>query len=331
MSRFQCRLTREEYGGWKALRMANGLIELFVVPQLGGRIIQLRLGSRDFLYVNPRHQGRVYSTQENCAQAGWKNYGGSKVWPAPQGWERADQWPGPPDPVLDGGPYACRVVEASRERVAIHLESAPDPYTGLILSRHIELEENSSLVRILHTMKNSSLRRVRWAIWQVTQQAADPSIVVYAPARRYRQMFGDQPFEHIEADSQQPLWKLVYQDQVAKFAIEPEEGWLLALHPRNRVALLEEFPLFPGEAYPDGAPAEVWVNGRGTYTIPGARIDTEKDSNGCDAFIETEVLSPLVTLDPGQEYSFPVTWRLTAVPSPTIFDVNPLALVRQSL
>ena len=33
------------------------------------------------------------------------NWGGDKVWLAPQGWENEDQWPGPPDPVLDGGAY----------------------------------------------------------------------------------------------------------------------------------------------------------------------------------------------------------------------------------
>ena len=35
----------------------------------------------------------------------WKNYGGAKTWPAPQGWDGAGQWPGPPDPVLDSGRY----------------------------------------------------------------------------------------------------------------------------------------------------------------------------------------------------------------------------------
>ncbi len=93
MRAFPCVLTHDEYNGWKALRLANGIVELFIVPALGGRIVQLRLGPHEFFYVNPRHRGRVYGPEENCHRAGWKNYGGSKVWPAPQGWESDEQWP----------------------------------------------------------------------------------------------------------------------------------------------------------------------------------------------------------------------------------------------
>jgi hypothetical protein len=32
-----------------------------------------------------------------------------KMWPAPQGWDNQQQWPGPPDPVLDGGPYTAEI------------------------------------------------------------------------------------------------------------------------------------------------------------------------------------------------------------------------------
>ena len=98
-----CRVAKENYLGWTVVRLANGILELLVVPEIGGRVIQLRVGGLDLLYVNPRHAGRVYRPEENNFNAGWKNYGGSKVWPAPQGWSSDAEWPGPPDPVLDGG------------------------------------------------------------------------------------------------------------------------------------------------------------------------------------------------------------------------------------
>src|SRR6516225_4581890 len=174
-----CTVTREDYRGWRAVRLANGILDLFVVPEIGGRVIQLQIGGSDLLYVNARHAGRVYRPQENNSDSGWKNYGGSKVWPAPQGWTSDDEWPGPPDPVLDGGTYSCEIVEERPETVAVRLESAPDEYTGLTFSRVIRIVQNSATVEIQHTMRNTSVRPVRWAVWQVTQQAANGAFSIF--------------------------------------------------------------------------------------------------------------------------------------------------------
>lgn len=308
-----CALTREHYRGWKALRLANGCVEIFVVPEIGGRIIQLRFAGTDFLYVNPRHAGRIYSPEENCQAAGWKNYGGSKVWPAPQGWLTRDQWPGPPDPVLDGGPYAWRALEESPHSVALRLESQPDEATGIAFSRVLRVSAGESAVRIVHRMTNISDRRVRWAIWQVTQQDAAAPLTVHAPARRVRQIYGDQAFAGARcADNNERGWTFQHRGAPAKYALEMERG-IISCN-RRSVRLIEEFPIFPDKPYPDGAQAEIWVNGEGSYTIetPAGprRIETARDPGGSDAFIETEALSPLVELSPGEEYEFPVTWRL---------------------
>src|SRR5579859_200441 len=331
MHRFTCTLASDKYMGWKAFRLSNGIVELFIVPELGGRIIQLRLGPHDFFYVNPHHRGIVYGPKENDFTSGWKNYGGSKVWPAPQGWENDEQWPGPPDPILDGGSYTWRAVDENPKTAAVYLQSLPDEYTGLTFAREIRLFQNQSTVQILHKMRNTSARPVRWAIWQVTQLAAASALVVYAPAQRYRQMFGDKIFHQVKHDHKLGLWSLEYANQVAKFAVEAEHGWLVALRPEERVALVEEFCLFPDRPYPDGAQLEFWVNGAGTFTIHGDRYNTKDDPNGCDPYLETEILSPLVDLDPGQEYSFPVTWHCTAVPRQEVTNVSSCALILEPL
>ncbi len=329
MPKFPSRLKRDTLHGWNTVSLANGLIEAVVVPEIGGRIIQLRLGQHEFLYVNPRHLGRIYPAKENCAASGWKNYGGSKVWPAPQGWERTDQWPGPPDPVLDGGPYSFRIVSQGSECVAVSLESPHDEYTGLTFSREIRLRADCSTVQMIHKMRNSSSRAVRWGIWQVTQQDASLPLAIYAPARHYRQMFGDQPFQHVHLNHDAGLWQLDYADRVAKFAVHVERGWLVAMRPNHLFALVETFPLFPDCPYPDGAPVELWVNGQGTFTLPAGTIDTQDDPNGCDAYIETEALSPLVELKPGEEFSFPICWHATRVASPLVSGVSQAALISE--
>jgi hypothetical protein len=324
-----CTVTRDDYRGWRAIRLANGILDLFVVPEIGGRVIQFQLGGSDLFYVNARHAGRVYRPQENNSDSGWKNYGGSKVWPAPQGWSSDAEWPGPPDPVLDGGTYSCEIVEDRPGTVAVRLESAPDEYTGLTFVRVIRIFQNSATVEVRHTMRNTSARPVRWAIWQVTQQAANDSLSIFVPAPACRQIYGDSAYKDVSFDPDTGVCRLHYQDQVAKFTVRPEHGWLATLDSRRGVALVETFHLFPASPYPDDAPIEFWVNGRGFVTIHKDRIDMERDPNGCDALVETEVLSPLVRLEPGEEYGFRTYWKGTSIQADAIGGVSECAVIGQ--
>lgn len=326
-----CRIDIANYQGWESFRLSNGILELFVVPQIGGRIIQLRLGDREYFYVNPRHAGRVYRKDENNFDAGWKDYGGCKVWPAPQGWADDAQWPGPPDPILDGGPYQAQIVDDNSDSVALQMESSDDEYTGLRLSREIRLFRGSATVQIRHLMRNISLRPVRWAIWQVSQQVGHRELSVTAPSKSFWQIYGDQSYTHYDVLSNANLWRLSYSDQVAKFIVNPEAGWLATSHRNLRTTLVETFPIFGGLTYPDGGPLEIWVNGKGTFTVHGDTINLEENANGCDPFIETEVLSPLINLEPGQEYAFQVCWHCCSINGGTIAGVNSSAAIEKPL
>jgi Domain of unknown function (DUF4380) len=317
-----CSVCRTGFGGWDSIRLGNGIIELFVVPQIGGRIIQLRMGGEKLFYVNPRHRGRVYGPEENDFVAGWKNYGGSKVWPAPQGWSATNQWPGPPDPVLDGGLYDLRIIEDRSDSAAVYLESPQDQYTGLTFSREIRVFRDSSSVRTRHEMRNTSSRAVRWAIWQVTQQVANRGLTVFVPGTTFRQIYGDKRYPCIRLASDKAPWSLRYKNQVAKFLLNPEQGWVTALHGESGIALVETFPIFKGLPYPDNASVEIWVNGKGSFTIHGERIDTVTDPNGCDPFVETEILSPLVELEPGQRYIFEIFWNCAVLEGDEIKATN---------
>jgi hypothetical protein len=103
-----CTLAGSSYHGWKSHRLNNGLIALQIVPQIGGRIVQFTLGKKEFLWVNPQLAGRLAPPSGLAPDRSWLNYGGDKLWPAPQGWDNASQWPGPPGAVLDGQPYAYK-------------------------------------------------------------------------------------------------------------------------------------------------------------------------------------------------------------------------------
>jgi Domain of unknown function (DUF4380) len=325
-----CTIGVENYLGWRAVRLGNGILDVAVVPSIGGRILQLRLGGEEYLYVNPRHAGRVYSANENHSAAGWKNYGGSKVWPAPQGWLNDSEWPGPPDPILDGGHYAWEVTENDSTQVALTLTSPPDEYTGLTFRREIRIFSDSATLRIRHTMCNTSLRPVRWALWQVTQQLAGPNFAVFAPARFYRQILGDRPFPLIQANSG-GLIRLDYKPQVAKLAVNVKEGWIGSLDSSRGLALIERFGVFRNAPYVDDAPVALWVNGPGTYTVHFDRLLAEDDPNGCDPYVETEVLSPLVSLEPGEEYAFDVWWHCSRILAGSLEKANSCGVVSEDL
>jgi hypothetical protein len=325
-----CTIGVEDYEGWRAIRLGNDIIDVIVVPSIGGRILQLRLGGEEYLYVNPRHLGRVYGANENHSAAGWKNYGGSKVWPAPQGWSSDSEWPGPPDPILDGGNYAWEITESGPSQAALVLTSPPDEYTGLTLQREIRITSDATRLRMRHVMRNTSVRPVRWALWQVTQQIAGPRFAVFAPARTHRQILGDQPFPSVKV-SDDGVFRLDYCRQVAKFAVQVEEGWIAGLDSSRDLALIESFGIFRQEPYVDGAAVALWVNGPGPYTIHGDCLHAEDDPNGCDSYVETEVLSPLVNLQPGEEYSFDVWWRCSRVRAARIERANPCSVVSHDL
>jgi len=51
--------TESNYRGWESLALRNDLIELHIVPQIGGRVIQFKLGGKEFLWVNPQLAGQL--------------------------------------------------------------------------------------------------------------------------------------------------------------------------------------------------------------------------------------------------------------------------------
>src|SRR3712207_4599372 len=106
MSELSVEVDRE--GPDEVVWLANGLLRIGLVPALGARILSLVAGERELLYRNPRllddrlHRlpGEALLPPVDGTLGSWRNYGGDKTWPAPQGWDGPDQWPGPPDEVL---------------------------------------------------------------------------------------------------------------------------------------------------------------------------------------------------------------------------------------
>ena len=315
-------LTTRNEGEWFSLDASNGLLAFSVVPAIGGRVMDLRLGETQVFYSNPRLYGRAFSSG--------RNYGGSKVWPAPQGWSSEREWPGPPDPVLDCGQYRWQAA-LSPESAEIHLQSPHDEYAGLTMRRKIKVIGGSSSVEVLHSMENTSRRPVRWSIWQVTQVDASQGLEIFVPATGFHQTFGDKPYQAVGFSAAERRVRLRYEDQVAKLAVEADQGWFASLDRVRGIVLAETFPITPGACYPDAAQVAFWISGHGTFTLHGDQVDMGALADGCDPHVETEIMSPLTDLGPGDRCTLRTAWHLAAIDASEIISVNHCGAIGASL
>ncbi len=304
------------FHGWSAWRLANDLISVVAVPELGGRVLSIKLADHEFLFMNAGLAGKRFTPKEHAGDGSllsWKNYGGEKTWPAPQGWDGPDQWPGPPDPILDAGIYSAESTRSSSiGTVSLSMISPPDPRSGLRITRRLTLAANSPRAQLDLSFENISDHPIRWSIWDVMQlNCARPDggmndqMWVYVPSDT------DPPYAILYGDAN-PQWQpaiepgvlgIHYRGHVGKIGIASRGGWLAVVDQAAQRALAVRFAYEPGADYPDGgASVECWTES------PGAPSPVPIQSPGY--LLEAEVLGPLRTLQPGERSHLALEWWL---------------------
>lgn len=278
-----------------AVWLDNGLVQLGFLPELGGRLLSFRVAGRELLW---RNDALVTSSLEpvgheftpNDGDMGdWRNYGGDKTWPAPQGWRGPAEWPGPPDPILDSGPYTVDSTAGS-----ITMTSAPDPRTGLRLTRHFSLNATGYTLEL--TATNVSSRNVRWALWNVTQFPGGDAVFVAlrdhpAPVVDLVAGTGNPRYELVEGGARVPP-----QDVVGKLGFPGAAGTL------SYGGVTFTFETDPAAEYPDqGSPVEVWLEH--PQPRPLAALG---NLNPPAHIVECEILGPLTDLAPGEHTSLTI-------------------------
>ena len=318
--------TVEEFDlhGWDGVRLSNGIIDAVCVPEIGGRLMQFNLGPHDYLFMNPELLGKRFSFEEHAGDGTilqWKNYGGAKTWPAPQGWDGEGQWPGPPDPVLDSGRYQSETSQDDAS-ASVLMTSPPDERSGLRIRRLLSLDASSSRLLLDLSFENISNRTIRWSIWDVAQMscltaggAPNDDCWLYIPTdpnreRPYEMMFGDDNPQY-QLDAENGLLAVQYQGVGGKIGVHSPAGWIAFADRRAGFVLCMQFPYEPEAEYPDnGATVECWTES------PGAPSPIPIRSPG--HILEAEVLSPLFTLGPGEVASERVTWSAAYCPAPIV-------------
>jgi hypothetical protein len=328
-----CTTQKCDFRGWTAYRLENGLINLVAVPDIGGRIMAYDLGPYPFLFVDPDLAGKLYSSEENMGDgslAAWKNYGGDKTWPAPQGWDTEEQWPGPPDAVLDTGRYTLEEFSSDGTQALVRMASPPDKRTGLQITRQFTLFQGSSRVNVDLSFRNTKDKPIRWSIWDVVQLRAerqspsgnwlhDPECFVTTPlnphsrfAKGFNVMFGQEANPQWQTDPANKLFKAQYLNEIGKVGIDSPAGWIAFSQGSEGYAFVERFGFEPEGEYPDdGVTVECWTVGAGQV----ANLNYE---NSGIYLMETEILSPLRDIAPGETASFSIEWAVCRCPGPVI-------------
>src|SRR5246127_508188 len=158
-----CRVEAVDYKGWHAQQLSNRWVQLEIVPQNGGRLIQVTFAGHSYLFVNPQFAGKYLPPTNDK----WFNYGGDKLWLLPEGNDDEQHWAGNSD-ILDDGPFMFRKISEG-QHCEIELTGPPDPQTGIQFTRTIRLEADSPRIAFHWSMKNVTGHTIAWSMQSVSQ------------------------------------------------------------------------------------------------------------------------------------------------------------------
>ena len=328
-----CEISPIQFEGWHAQQISNSWVRVVVVPQLGGRVMQVSFAGHDFLFVNPKYKGKYIPPSEAAGR--WINYGGDKIWPLPEGNEDEHHWVLKSD-ALDDGEYKFHVLSQGA-RCAVLLEGPPDATTGLQYAREISMSGDSPEISFHAVMKNIAEHPITWSVQSVSQydlanhaQPEDFNHNFYAitPVNRHSAYFTGYQVRSGLADDpsfaiDDGLFRLHWLYLENEVWLDSPAGWLAVVDGDSQFAMVERFSFQAQAEYPGNATVIFYKNGvalgvneHGTPTLsPSSPTDTPY-------YMEAELNSPMVALQPGESYGFDTTWYPTRATS-ALSDVNP--------
>lgn len=272
------------YRGWDhCYRLANSQIDLIVTADVGPRIIR-------FGFVGQANEFKEFD--DEIGKTGgdeWRNYGGHRLWHAPEALPRTYSPDNSPVDVIarENGLHVVQPVEAS---------------TGIQKELEISLDEHTTHARILHRLSNLGMWPVELSVWCLSVMSPGGTAILPLPPRAAHSP------EHLVPASTLALWsytdlsdpRFVWGKRFILLRHEPgnpapqkiglsvPDGW--AAYARNEHLFVKRFTYQPGAKYPDmGSSCESW-----------------SDAD----MLELETLSPLTVLQPGEHTDYVEDWYL---------------------
>lgn len=294
--------------------LKRGAFRLKVSPNLGGRITEFSLDGFNFLFENQSLKGTKNIQPEKNWNGVWQNFGGEKIWPAPQGWDNDRQWSGPPDPFLDGGYFD--LVFADSEKISTR--SPVDPRTGLQIFRDISILPSQCGVKIDASFLNHSEKKGEWSIWPVIQTAAvsdaDDRYAITFPAKNgYSVMHGVANNPQYSLDDCGNC-KVSYKYIVGKVGAESDGGWVAYADTENGKTFVASYDYVAAAKYPCGTNVQIWSAGKGAFYSRSAMKICPNDRTANPAYMEIELLSPLAEISKNEKCNFSYVLRACTIP-----------------
>lgn len=319
-----CRIEATNYKGWNAQELSNHWLKLEVVPQNGGRLMQVIFAGHSFLFVNPEYEGKYLPPDPSR----WFNYGGDKLWLLPEGNDDEQHWVGNSD-LIDDSPYTFRKVSEGRE-CEIELTGPVDPQTGVQIRRTIHLETDSPRIHFHATMQNKTGHVIEWSVQSVSQyNTADPAnpsrnnpdFWTFTPANpfssylnRYHVRFG--PAENTAVSVRDDgFFALHYVHRAAELWLDSTPGWVAVVDGTSHYAMVERFRYEKNETYPGKASVIFWTNGPEMRLSPEGEPSMPTGGDGSPRYLEAEINSPLAQLRPGETRDLDTDWFPTRAES----------------
>ncbi|HXW54584.1 MAG TPA: hypothetical protein VEJ67_02460 [Candidatus Cybelea sp.] len=318
----ECRVEAVDYKGWKAEQLSNRWVQLLVVPQNGGRLMQVTFAGHPYLFVNPQYAGRYLPPTPGQ----WFNYGGDKLWLLPEGNDDEQHWVGDSD-IVDDGPFSFRKISEGKN-CQVELSGPADPQTGIQFVRTIGVQANSPRIRFHASMKNVSGHSVEWSMQSVSQydtsapnsSASDEASRInhefwaFTPANpasgylnRYHVRFGpaENPAVEVRDDG---LFTVHYVHMAAELWLDSTAGWLAVVDGGSRYAMVERFRYEENKPYPGKASVIFWTNGPEMRLSSDGIPSLSADADASPIYLEAEINSPMCRLRPDEACDFDTEW-----------------------
>jgi hypothetical protein len=317
-----CNIRKSSYLGWKAEEMSNAWVKLEIVPQLGGRLMQVTFGSHDFLFVNKELEGKYFPPDTRHFH--WYNYGGDKIWPMPEGSQSEQEWPGAGGEPLDDDPYALEVL-AQGTTCSVRLTGPVDPLIGQRYIRDISISSESPVISFHAVMENVTGHPQQWSEQSVSEynaatpgdpSAFNPQFWGFTPANPnsvylngYRVRTG--PASNASYSVADGMFRLHWSDIGGEVWIDSPGGWVAIVDGMTGYTMLERMKYKPTADYPGKATVIFFTTGQrnGQRPLPSPQPEPPI------YYMEAEVNGPVVDLDPGQSYAMDTQWYPTRMGS----------------
>lgn len=282
------------YEKWKdAWRISNGACEMVVVPAISRVMHFAPDGGKNILWLNPKTLGQTFDKDNGQ----WNNMGGDKVWPTEQGlWGKHAKRNGWPPPYW----FDCCPSTPEPIKGGVRLTSQMSPQFGAVCVREFVMDETKPLVRIRQLYRKTEGEPVPMTFWTITQ--INQPLFSMLPlggaddkGLRYKAMGAGLKPDGFKATASLIA---VYNQPAAAQKVgvtadaELAGGWVAAAW--DNVVFVESHKLVKDGKYPDG-------------NCGGELFAADK---GGGSYVEMELLSPLITLEKGQELRDDAVWQL---------------------